>query len=151
MLPVFSLEVGTKSMRRLLNILAVIIGVVATLLGAGGAVFFVGAILALLRTTPTFPTDLPGVYILIFSGGASFLGFLIASRALLHLRHPDAGTARDMIGTAIYLIVFCGVLPLFKSSPFLFPLIIGLYFVHRFLVKRVTAQALPLDAGSSQT
>ncbi len=137
-------------MRRLLNILAVIICAITGLLGAGGALIFVGALVPLFRNILGFPGDMTGLYFLLIGAGFGFLGFLIASRALLHLRHPDAGTARDMIDTAIILIVIMGVLPLIKS-PIVFLIVIGLYVFHRYLVKRVTAQAFPPSVTPSQT
>jgi hypothetical protein len=145
----------TGKMRRLLNILAVIICAITGLLGAGGALIFVGALVPLFRNILGFPADLTGLYFLLLGAGFGFLGFLITSRALLHLRHPDAGTARDMIGTAIFLIVIMGVLPLgtglYAPSSLLFAALIGLYVFHRYLVKKVTAQAFPPDVTPSQT
>lgn len=135
-------------MLRLLNILAVMVGVVGGLVGVVGVGVVVMGIVALLRKNPTFLADPMGVYGLGLFGGISFLGFLIASRARRHLRHPDATTVRDMIGTAIYLIAMAGVVPLLKGT-FLSPVIIlGLYLFHRALVKRITARGFSPDAAA---
>jgi hypothetical protein len=135
-------------MRRLVNILAVIIGLVSAWIGAAGAFLAGGMVVAAFKKTPHFPEAWPGLIIVGIGAGYAFLGILIASRALLHLRHPDAGTARDMIGTAIYLIVFLGVVQLVKSA-WVFPLIMGLYIFHRFLVKRLAARAFPAGVTSA--
>ncbi len=130
------------TLRRLLNILAVIIGFVGAWIGGAGMLAVGGLIVAAFRKNSQFPEAWPAWYVLGIGAAFAFLGFLIAGRALRHLRHPDAGTVRDMIGTAIYLIVFLGVVPLVKSA-WVFPIIFALYFLHRYLVKRIAARAFP--------
>ncbi len=146
-------------MRKLLNILAVIIGAMSGLFGVAGAAMVVAALFTGFKQTPPFTADLRWLMLLLMGGGFCFLGFLIASRALLHLRHPDAGTVRDMIGTAIYLIVMGGVWPVGTSlkisgsvpalslSNGLLACTVGLYLFHRYLVKRIIARAFPPDAA----
>lgn len=133
----------TGKMRILLNILAVIIGLPSGFLAVAGSAYLVVAAVTYFQGSSPAPAGTSPIYFLIITAGFSFLGFLIASRALLHLRQPDAGTARDMIGTAIYLIVITGIVPLFKSSSIGIPIIIGLYVFHRYLVKRIAARAFP--------
>ncbi len=130
-------------MRILLNILAVVIGLMSGFVAVTcSAYLVVGAVTTFQGNIPALGIA-PGILAITFLAGLAFLGFLIASRALLHLRQPDAGTARDMIGTAIYLIAIIGVAPLFRSSFIMIPLIIGLYVFHRWLVRRITTRAFP--------
>lgn len=136
-------------MRKLLNILAVIIGLMSVTVAVTCGVLFVVTAATAFSGSPPTPDGTSATYLLVTLAGLSFLGFLIASRALLHLRQPDAGTARDMVGTAIYLLVFMGVFPLFKSSSLVLPAIVGLYFVYRFLVKRIAARAFPTFAQNA--
>lgn len=129
-------------MKRLLNILAVIVGVLGAGVGGAGLFLFFGMIVAAFKPGSLFPHAWPAWYVLGLGAAFAFLGLLIASRALRHLRRPDAGTVRDMIGTAIYLIVFLLVARFVKSAA-VFPIIFFLYFLHRYLVKRIVAQAFP--------
>lgn len=140
-------------MRILLNTLAVIIGLATGVLAVAciaaaiaGAVAGVGGKTLPLGTV----THIVGI---LFVAGLAFIYGLIASRALLHLLHPDAGTARDMIGTAIYLIVMMAVLPLGRMlqapGSLLLASVIGLYVFHRWLVKRIVARAFPPAAAES--
>lgn len=135
-------------MRKLLNILAVIIGLMGAVGAVAGGVVFVIGVISLFGASSAKPDGLTPVYGLGVSGGMAFLCGLIASRALLHLRQPDAGTARDMIGTAVYLIVILAVFPLLKGSAWVLPIIIGLYLLHRFLAKRVAVRAFPAALSS---
>jgi hypothetical protein len=128
-------------MRKLLNILAVIIGLAGACVAVTGGALLVTALARLFTGSEPVPDGWMATFALVLGGGLAFLGGFIASRALLHLRKPDAGTARDMIGTAIYLIAMLAVLPLLKDSAWSLALILGAYFFHRFLVRRVTAQA----------
>jgi hypothetical protein len=131
-------------MRKLLNTLAVIIG----LTGVSGAVLGGGLVVMLgvgrlMGDRPVSVSDEGAMFVGFGVGGAmAFIGGLIASRAWLHLRRPDAGTTSDMIGTAIYLIVALAVFPLLKNSAWVLPLIVGLYLFHRWLVKRIVARAV---------
>jgi hypothetical protein len=136
-------------MRKLLNILAVIIGLAAGVAAVAGAALFVIPIARYVAEIGPKPEGLTMIYPLVLGGGVAFLCGVIASRALLHLRKPGAATARDMIGTAVYLIVALSVFPLFKSSAWSLPLILGTYFFHRFLVRRVTAQTFPPSVSHS--
>ena len=142
-------------MRRLINILAVIIGTASGLAGLGGAGIVCAAVYALFKPGTVTPPDLPGWAALGIGTGITFLGMLIASRALLHLRHPDAGTVRDMIGTAIYLIVLGGVVPLglkfHVPGALLLAAVIVLYLFHRYFVRQVITRAFPPDGTSPQT
>lgn len=134
-------------MRKLLNILAVIVGLMSAFAAVSGGVIFVSTMAVLFRESGSKP-DSAGFYLLALGGVFAFLGGLIASRAWLHLRKPDAGTARDMIGTALYIIAALVVYPLIKGSGLFLPFIVGLYLFHRFLAKRVAAQAFPVPESN---
>lgn len=135
-------------MRKLLNILAVIIGLMSAFAAVYGGVIFVSTMAVLFRESGAKP-DSAAFYLLALGGVFAFLGGLIASRALLHLRKPDAGTARDMIGTGIYVVAALVVYPLIKGSGLFIPIIVGLYLLHRFVAKRVAAQAFPIPESNA--
>ena len=140
-------------MRILLNILAVIIGLVCgVLMLTCSAGFIVGAV-AYFQGKASAPRTPPEIVAGLFLAGLAFIHGLIASRALLHLRHPDAGTARDMIGTAIFLIVMMAVLPLgtrlHAPGFLLLAAVIALYVFHRWLVKRIVTRAFPIPSTAT--
>ena len=78
--------------------------------------------------------------------GTSATGLL-----LLHLRKPDAGTARDMIGVALYLIATSMVHPLITHSAVFFTFILAFYLLYRFLAKRVTAEVFSTRLNEPET
>jgi hypothetical protein len=140
----------------LLTILAVIIGVTSGVWALAGGVGFIGILFGLFKGDTAVPTNLHGWLGIASSALAAAIGCLLASRASLHLRRPDAGTVRDMIGTAIFFIVIAGVLPLGNKlhAPdyLLLAAIVGLYLLHRYLVKRINARAFPSnDAAPTST
>ncbi len=153
-------------MRMLLNILAVIIGLAGVLMAVGGALVFGAGVIASFKGGTPFPAGLSPVLLLIALAGLAFLGFLIAARMRLHLRHPDLGTAKDVVGIATYLAglellkILYGksqfLLPQARYSPVVEPLLFGtalaaFYLFYRLVMKRIAERAFPQAAPSEST
>jgi hypothetical protein len=134
-------------MRKLLNILAVIIGLTGVSgVVVGGMLFVLMGVGCLIGDRPvSISTEVALLFGFGVGGGMAFIGGLIASRAWLHLRRPDAGTTSDMIGTAIYLITALAIFPLLKNSAWVLLLIFGVYLFHRWLVKRIAQWTVPIS------
>jgi hypothetical protein len=134
-------------MRLLLNILAWVILLAAGIVAVGCVALFGTVGLEYLKENPRFPDIWPGISILLFSFGMAFLGSLFGWRALAHLRQPNAGTASDVITLAIYLLALAGGFPLFRRWPVVaFTLLLVLYFLRQYLIKRLAARAFPAGA-----
>lgn len=149
-------------MRKLLSILAVLIGLMSALMAAGSSVFFVMTLVNCLKAGAAAWADLTPVYLLVITGCFAFLGFLIASRALLHVRKPDRGTATDIVGLATFLVgfelygLFSGKSrvsrlweswdPIVRSSLAL-AAVIAFYLFYRLVMKRIAERAYPEEVA----
>ena len=149
-------------MRLLLNIFAVIIGAASALWALTGCIGFGVILLAWFTGDKSGVTQAGGWIVIASCAVAVVIGSVIASRALLHLRHPDRGTANDIVGIVTFLLVipFLNILtgrwkiPLFQGphGPTA-ELWIGLgalvafYLFYRFVMKRIAERAFPADAA----
>jgi hypothetical protein len=136
-------------MRRLLNILAVLVGVLSVVLILMNAALCVWAVVYYVQSGAKLPADLPLFAVMGLGAGLCFIGWLIGSRALQHLRKPDARSAVEIMTMAIYMLLFGGILPLIKNVPYaVIPLLIALYFVRRYVLQQ-TARVFPPGSTAS--
>ncbi len=150
-------------MRKLLNLLAVIIGLAGTLMAVGGTLVFGAGIFAFFKGGTPFPAGLSPMLLLVTLAGLAFLGFLIAARMLLHLRHPDLGTAKDVVGIATYLAGLELLNILAGRSPHLLPqalhspvvelllfvsALVGCYLFYRLVMTRIAERIFPVDTAA---
>jgi hypothetical protein len=125
-------------MRRLLNILAVILVGFNAVVVAGCLVVIGAVIVAFVHKTPALVDSWPGVAIAAFAAGMAFICSLFGWRALAHLRKPDADTAFDIITLALYLLAFIAVFPLSLGRPYVAILLLsGLSPFSSYLIKRI--------------
>jgi len=137
-------------MRRLLNILAVLVGVLGLVLVLINAALCVWAVAYYKTSGATLPADLPLLAVIGLGAGLCFIGCLIGSRALGHLRKPNARSASEVLTMSIYLLAFSAISPLIKSIPFavILVLIVGLFFVRRYMIKQA-ARIFPPEVTAS--
>lgn len=139
-------------MRLLINILAVIVGVLGLVLVLVNTALCVWAVVYYKISGATMPADLPLLAVIGLGVGLCFIGCLIGSRALGHLRKPDARSAGEIMTMTIYLLAFSAISPLIKSVPYamILGLIVGLFFVRRYVIKQ-TARIFPPEGNASLT
>lgn len=137
-------------MRRLLNILAVMVGVLGLILILMNAALCVWAVVYYRTSGATLPADLPLFAVMGLGAGLCVIGGLIGSRALGHLRKPDARSAGEVLTLAIYLLAFGAISPLIKSVPYvvILVLIAGLFFVRRYVIKQA-AKVFPPEGTAA--
>jgi hypothetical protein len=150
-------------MRLFLKILAVIAGLLCGLMAIGSGLVFARLVVACFQDHPTLRGPILLPFLMAFSAGFAWLGFLLAARAYGHLRHPDRRTANNVAGIATFLLASSLLNQLTKNSlgptpgvrlgpgaelGVLLAVVIAAYLFYRLVLKRVAALAFPIEETS---